>query len=108
MDKKNVIRKADLIAAVAKKTGLSQGKASEAIEAMFAAIMCGVKRGPVNIPDFGAFRTQNRRARKGRNPRTGETIDIPSSTFPVFVPGKLLKEILNTRKRKSKHERISE
>ncbi|MGC9329708.1 MAG: HU family DNA-binding protein [Candidatus Hinthialibacter sp.] len=95
MDKKTVLRKSDLIAVVAQKTGLSQEIVWEAFNAMLAEIIRGVKRGPVNIPDFGAFRTQHRCARKGRNPRTGETIDIPSSTFPVFVPGCRLKEALN-------------
>lgn len=105
---KNRVRKVDLIAAISKKTGLSLAKSQEAFDAMLAAIIHGVKRGPVNIPDFGAFRTQHRRARKGCNPRTGETIDIPSSTFPVFAPGKKLKEILNPQKPIRKRDILSE
>lgn len=97
MDKKTVLRKSDLIDSVARKTGLSLDKAREALNAMLAEIIKGVKRGPVNIPDFGAFRTQHRSARKGRNPRTGEPIDISSSTFPVFIPGCRLKELLNRK-----------
>ncbi len=100
MEKKTVVRKADLAAVIAKKMGISQTKAREAVDALFAGIIHGVKRGPVIIPDFGAFRIQHRRARKGRNPRTGETMDIPSSTYPVFVAGKRVKELPKTRKHK--------
>lgn len=100
MEKKTVVRKADLAAVVAKEMGISKTKAREAVDALFAGIMFGVKRGPVIIPDFGAFRIQHRRARKGRNPRTGEIIDIPSSTYPVFVAGKRVKELLKALKYK--------
>lgn len=104
VDKKTVLRKSDLVALVAHKTGLSLDKAREALNAMLEEIIKGVKRGPVNVPGFGAFRTQHRCARKGRNPRTGEPIDISSSTFPVFIPGCRLKELLN-RKILKKHKR---
>lgn len=108
MDRMSVVRKKDLIAAVAKQNGLSLAKACEAVDALLDAIMQGTRKGPVTLFDFGAFRCQHRRARKGRNPRTGETIDIPSSTFPVFVPGKRLKEMLNAGKRRKKRERITD
>jgi len=86
------MKKKELITAVAKRTGLSKPVSRSVVEAVLNTIAKGIKRGPVHIAGFGTFRIRRRSARKGRNPRTGETIDIPESVFPVFIPGKQLKD----------------
>ena len=65
------------------------------IREIVGAIMKGVKRGPVLIDGFGKFRVQRRRARAGRNPRTGETIHIAPTAFPVFTAGDRLQKWLS-------------
>ena len=90
------MKKRDLIATVAEKTGLTKKNARIVVEAMLRVILKCIRRGPVHFAGFGTFRTSHRCARKGKNPRTGEWIDIPATTFPVFIPGKQLKEgVLN-------------
>ncbi len=102
MDKKSVIRKSDFIIEIADKMELSNEKAKEVVESLFKGIIQSVKRGPVRIPGFGVFRTAHRSARKGRNPRTGEIIDIDSTTYPIFVPDEKLNALIEGRKKKSK------
>jgi DNA-binding protein HU-beta len=92
------MNKTELIATVAKKTGLSAREARAAVETLFspgkegliaAALMSGKK---VQITGFGTFETRKRKARDGRNPQTGERIKIAASRFPAFHAGKALKE----------------
>lgn len=88
--------KQDLIDAVATKCDLSKDKAKAAVEAMIEQISISMKSGTdVRIPDFGTFKTTQRKARDGRNPMTGATIKIPASVVPKFTPAKKLKESLN-------------
>jgi len=89
------MKKEDLIRAVAKRAGIPHNVARTAVEAILGAIMKGVKRGPVLIDGFGKFRVQRRRARAGRNPRTGETIHIAPTAFPVFTAGDRLQKWLS-------------
>ena len=93
------MNKPELIDRVSNETGLPPTKARQAVEAIMETIVHGVRRGPVVIPDFGTFSIRKRCARKGCNPRTGEPIDIPPSTFPVFIPGKALVERVNRGKK---------
>ncbi len=88
--------KQDLIDAVATKCELSKDKAKAAVDAMIEQIAASMKNGSdVRIPDFGTFKTAQRKARDGRNPMTGATIKIPASVVPKFTPAKKLKDSLN-------------
>jgi DNA-binding protein HU-beta len=83
----------DLIASVADGTDLSRAKATEVVDAVFAAITDTLKKKEeVRLVGFGTFATAVRKASTGRNPRTGEEMEIPESTTVRFKPGKGLKE----------------
>jgi len=89
--------KAELVTKLAKKTGLTQAKAAEAVDAIFnptkgllvAELAAGKK---VTLPGFGTFFLRKRAARNGRNPATGKPITIPARNYPGFKVGKTLKE----------------
>lgn len=86
------MNKTDLINAVAEKAGLSKKDADKAVNAVIAAIVESVaKEEKVQIVGFGTFEVRVRSARKGRNPRTKEEIDIPESRLPVFKAGQPFK-----------------
>ncbi len=88
--------KADLIDSVASKTELPKPKAEEIVNGFFDDIIAALKNGDkVNISGFGTFSVSQRKARTGRNPKTGETIQIASSRAAKFKAGKTLKESLN-------------
>ncbi|MBB5751225.1 HU family DNA-binding protein [Prosthecomicrobium pneumaticum] len=90
------MNKNDLIAAVAEQTGLSKASAGEAVDATFKAIEGALKAGDeVKIIGFGNFSVAKRAATEGRNPRTGETIEIAASNTPKFKAGKGLKDAVN-------------
>jgi DNA-binding protein HU-beta len=86
----------DLIAAVADETDLPRTKATEAVDAVFAAISDALKKGEeVRLIGFGTFAATTRKASTGRNPRTGEEMQIPESTTVRFKVGKQLKDLVN-------------
>jgi DNA-binding protein HU-beta len=86
----------DLIAAVSDETELSRAKAAEVVDAVFGAIEGALKKKEeVRLVGFGSFGTASRKAAKGRNPRTGEEIEIPASVSVRFKPGKSLKDAVN-------------
>jgi DNA-binding protein HU-beta len=90
------MNKNDLIATVAERTGLSKTGAGEAVEATFDVITKALKAGDeVKIIGFGNFTVSTRAASTGRNPRTGETIQIAASKSPKFKAGKGLKDAVN-------------
>ncbi len=87
------MNKLDLIAAVAEQTDLPKAKAAEAVDAVFTAIEGALKKkDEVRLVGFGSFVTADRAASTGRNPRTGEEIQIAASTSVKFKPGKALKD----------------
>ena len=87
------MNKAELIAAVAEKSGLSRKDSEKAVNAAFDAISAElVEGGKVQLVGFGSFETKTRNARVGRNPRTKEEIEIPASRVPAFKAGKALKD----------------
>ncbi len=89
------MNKADLISEVAKVVGTKK-EAQAAVNCVFASIPKAMKKGsPVTIAGFGTFKVAKRKARKGRNPRTGEEIKISASKAPRFVASKTLKDLLN-------------
>lgn len=96
------MNKAELIAAVAEKAGLTKKDATSVVNALVETIEGSLKKGePVQIMGFGTFEVRHRAARKGRNPQTGEEIKIKASKTPAFKPGKQLKEAVNTKAKKA-------
>ena len=90
------MNKNDLVALVADAAGLSKIDATKAVDAVFDGIINSLKKGDeVRLVGFGTFTVAERAASEGRNPRTGEKIDIPASKQPKFKPGKTLKDALN-------------
>ncbi len=90
------MNKNDLVDAVATSTGLSKSDGANAVDSMLNSIVGALKDGSeVRLPGFGTFSVAQRKASKGRNPRTGEPIQIPASKLPKFKAGKILKEALN-------------
>jgi DNA-binding protein HU-beta len=86
----------DLIASVADETDLPRTKAAEVVDAVFGAIGKALKEEQeVRLVGFGTFATSRRKAGTGRNPRTGEEIEIPASVAVKFKPGKGLKDAVN-------------
>jgi DNA-binding protein HU-beta len=89
------INKTELAKAVAEETGLSNGQAKDAIEATLEQIANELTRGnEVSLPGFGKFAVSERSARQGRNPQTGETIQIAASKAPRFQAAAPLKQAL--------------
>ncbi len=90
------MNKNDLVAAVANSTDLSKADAAKAVDAVFDAITSSLRNGQeVRLVGFGTFSVVARAASEGRNPRTGETINIPASKQPKFKAGKGLKDSVN-------------
>lgn len=87
------MNKKDLINAVAEKTGMTKKDSGLVVESVFDAIKETLSKGEkVQIIGFGTFEVRDRAARKGRNPQTGEEIDIPATRVPAFKAGKALKD----------------
>ncbi len=87
------MNKAELVAAVAEKAGLTKKDAAAALDAIVETVSASLARGDsVQLVGFGTFKVQNTAARTGRNPQTGKEIKIPASKRPVFKPGKSLKD----------------
>jgi len=91
------VNKNDLIASVADSAGLSKSDASNAVDAVLQAITDGLAGGgEIRLVGFGTFSVANRAATTGRNPRTGEAIQIPASKQPKFKAGAPLKQSVNS------------
>jgi len=87
------MNKAELIEQVASQTGSTKRTSGKAVDAVVSAISdCLAKGEKVTLVGFGTFQVVNRKARKGVNPQTRETIQIPAKKVPKFVPGKGLRE----------------
>lgn len=87
--------KADLVAQVAKKAGLTAKAAKDTVNTIFSQISQALKRGEkVVVTGFGTFMVRRRAARKGRNPQTGAEIQIPATKTPGFTAGKSLKRLV--------------
>jgi len=90
------LNKNDLIAAVAASTELSKADSTKAVDGVIESIMTSLASGnEVRLVGFGTFSVADRAASTGRNPRTGEAIQIPASKQPKFKAGKGLKEAVN-------------
>ena len=87
------IKKTQLIQMLADKTGVSKKDAAMHLEAVVEVLTGLLRKGEkINITGLGIFKVADRKAREGRNPRTGETIQIPASKKLRFTPSKVLKE----------------
>ena len=91
------MNKNDLISSVAEKSGLTKADAGRAVDGVFDSIASALSSGDdVRIVGFGSFSVANRAASTGRNPRTGEEIQIPASKQPKFKAGAPLKSAVNS------------
>lgn len=87
--------KAELVSKIAGKAELTKAEAGKALDATLDAIKEALKKGQkVTLVGFGSFYVSKRKARKGRNPRTGQEIKIPATKVPKFTAGKSLKEVV--------------
>ena len=92
------MNKADLIAAIAAKTGDTKKVAEASVNAFVDVVTETLKKGDkVQLVGFGSFEVRKRAARKGRKPQTKEEIKIPASKAPVFKAGKALKDLVNKK-----------
>lgn len=90
------MNKAELIDAVAEKSGLTKKDSEKAVNAFIEAVEAAMAKGDkVQLVGFGTFEVRERAARKGRNPKTLEEIDIPASKVPVFKAGKALRDSIH-------------
>ncbi|WP_369602389.1 HU family DNA-binding protein [Hahella sp. SMD15-11] len=90
------MNKSELIDAIAASADISKAAAGRALDAALEAITDALKKGDqVTLIGFGTFQVKERAARTGRNPQTGETINIPAAKVPGFKAGKALKDAVN-------------
>ena len=96
------MNKQELIDRVASQTSISKDDATSAVEAIFDNIASTLRDGGnVRIIGFGNFAVSQRKASTGRNPRTGEPMDIPATKVPKFKAGKALKQAVNMKENES-------
>lgn len=93
------MNKEELIDAIATTSNLSKADSARALEGFVSSIKTALKGGDdVRLVGFGTFHVVDRKASTGRNPRTGETIQIAASKQPKFKPGQPLRDTVNNRK----------
>jgi integration host factor subunit beta len=89
--------KADLVDEVCKVTELSRKDSEVIVETIFESIIKALKSGDkLEVRGFGSFRIRERKPRQGRNPKTGEKVNVPEKKVPYFKPSKELKDLINT------------
>ena len=87
--------KADIVKILADEIGLTRREAADALSVVLEGVVAAIRDGDkVELRGFGSFRTRQRQARQGRNPRTGAEVRVPPKTVPYFKPGKQLRETL--------------
>jgi len=90
------VNKAELIDAVAENADISKAAATRAVDTVLESITTSLQKGEqVALIGFGTFSVKDRAARTGRNPRTGEPLQIPAAKVPSFKAGKALKDAVN-------------
>lgn len=88
--------KADLVEKVSREAEMTKKDAEQLVEIIFESIIGSLNKGEkIELRGFGSFRVRERNARKGRNPKTGASVDIPAKRVAYFKPGKELKELIN-------------
>jgi len=90
--------KAELVDEVARTAQLTKKQAESIVNIVFEAIVDSLRAGEkIELRGFGSFRLRSRKSRLGRNPKTGEKVEVPSKRIPYFKPGKELKELINEK-----------
>ncbi|ELA08394.1 histone family protein DNA-binding protein [Moraxella macacae 0408225] len=96
------MNKSELVASIAKKSGLSQAQSADALNAFISTVGEALQAGDsIALVGFGTFAVKERAARTGRNPQTGEEMQIPASKVPNFKAGKGLKDAVNPAPKKA-------
>ena len=90
------MNKSDLVEVLSRETGLTLTKSEEVVRTVFSGMTNALAKGDrVEIRGFGSFRIRYRRAKEGRNPKTGETVSVPPKKVPFFKAGKEMKEMVD-------------
>ena len=93
------MNKSELVDAIAKSSGLTKENSKKAVDALIEEVTKSLSKGdPVQLIGFGTLKVSERKAREGRNPRTGETIKIAATKAPTFSAGQALKDAVNKKK----------
>ena len=93
---RGVMTKADLIDEVSRLAELTRKDSEVIVETIFDSVVRSLRAGDkIEIRGFGSFRTRQRRPRVGRNPKTGERVEVPAKKIPFFKPSKELKDLVN-------------
>jgi integration host factor subunit beta len=88
--------KAELVEEVSRVSDLTKKHSEVIVDTVFRSIVAALQRGEkIELRGFGSFRLRQREPRKGRNPKTGDKVDVPPKKVPYFKPGKELKELIN-------------
>ena len=88
--------KADLVEEVAKVTELTRKDSEVIVDTLFESVIKALREGDkLEVRGFGSFRVRQRNARVGRNPKTGEKVEVPAKRVPYFKPSKELKDLIN-------------
>ena len=91
-----VMTKAELVDEVARVVQLTKNQSETIVNSVFDSIVDSLRAGQkIELRGFGSFRLRSRKSRTGRNPKTGEKVEVPSKKIPYFKPGKELKELIN-------------
>jgi integration host factor subunit beta len=90
------VTKADLIEEISAVSRLSKKSSELVVNTFFESIVASLRRGEkIELRGFGSFKLRHRRARVGRNPKTGARVDVPPKVVPYFKPGKDLRDLVN-------------
>ena len=93
---KTLMTKADLVEEISRVVQMSRKDSEIIVETIFESIVKALRSAEkIEIRGFGSFRTRQRKPRVGRNPKTGERVEVPSKTVPYFKPSKELKDLIN-------------
>lgn len=94
------VTKAALVEEVSRTADLTKKHSEVIVDTVFRSIITALHRGEkIELRGFGSFRLRQRESRKGRNPKTGDRVDVPSKRVPYFKPGKALRELINREPR---------
>src|SRR6476646_7955637 len=93
---RQLMTKAELVEEVSRVSDLTKKHSELIVDTVFTSIIEALQRGEkIELRGFGSFRLRQREPRKGRNPKTGDKVDVPPKKVPYFKPGKELKELIN-------------
>jgi integration host factor subunit beta len=95
-EQRGAMTKADLIDEVSRLAELTRKDSEVIVETIFDSVVRSLRAGDkIEIRGFGSFRTRQRKPRVGRNPKTGERVEVPAKKIPFFKPSKELKDLVN-------------